>query len=187
MLADERRDVTTVEIIGGPEALCVGLHEYDRAWAVTFTEHRDRILRAVGALDVRVEHIGSTSVPGLAAKPIVDLVVVVPDVTDESAYLEPLLGAGYELRVREPGHRLVRTPARDVHVHVYERGATAVEDYLLLRDRLRSDPDDRALYEQTKRALLGGTWDDMNDYADAKTDVIRAVMGRARAAAALPG
>lgn len=186
-LADERPDVTTVEIIGGPEALRVGLHEYDPAWTVTFTEHRDRILRAVGPLDVRVEHIGSTSVPGLAAKPIVDLVVVVPDVTDESAYLEPLLGAGYELRVREPGHRLVRTPARDVHVHVYERGATAVEDYLLLRDRLRSDPDDRALYEQTKRALLSGTWDDMNDYADAKTDVIRAVMGRARAAAALPG
>ncbi|MDN3477734.1 GrpB family protein [Curtobacterium sp. APC 4022] len=179
--------MTTVEIIGGPEALRVGLHEYDPAWAVTFAAHRERILRAVGPLDVRVEHIGSTSVPGLAAKPIVDLVVVVPDVTDESAYLEPLLGAGYELRVREPGHRLVRTPARDVHVHVYERGATAVTDYLLLRDRLRSDPDDRALYEQTKRQLLSGTWDDMNDYADAKTDVIRAVMGRARAAAALPG
>jgi GrpB-like predicted nucleotidyltransferase (UPF0157 family) len=108
----------------------------------------------------------------------------VPDITDESAYLDPLLGAGYELRVREPGHRLVRTPARDVHVHVYERGARAVDDYLLLRDRLRTDPDDRALYEQTKRALLSGTWDDMNDYADAKTDVIRAVMDRARAARA---
>jgi DNA-binding LacI/PurR family transcriptional regulator/GrpB-like predicted nucleotidyltransferase (UPF0157 family) len=182
-----RRDVTTVEIVGGPEALRVGLHEHDPAWAVTFAEHRERILRAVGPLDVRVEHIGSTSVPGLAAKPIVDLVVVVPDVTDESAYLEPLLGAGYELRVREPGHRLVRTPARDVHVHVYERGAAAVDDYLLLRERLRTDPDDRALYEQTKRALLGGTWDDMNDYADAKTDVIRAVMARARTAAASAG
>jgi DNA-binding LacI/PurR family transcriptional regulator/GrpB-like predicted nucleotidyltransferase (UPF0157 family) len=198
-LADERRDtttggrrdVTTIEIIGGPEALRVGLHEHDPGWAVTFAEHRERILCAVGPLDVRVEHIGSTSVPGLAAKPIVDLVVVVPDITDECAYLDPLLGAGYELRVREPGHRLVRTPARDVHVHVYERGATAVADYLLLRDRLRSDPDDRALYEGTKRALLSGTWDDMNDYADAKTDVIRAVMARARAAAAasaaLPG
>ncbi|MCS6545204.1 GrpB family protein [Curtobacterium herbarum] len=173
--------------MGGPEALRVGLHEHDPAWAVTFAEHRERILRAVGPLDVRVEHIGSTSVPGLAAKPIVDLVVVVPDITDESAYLDPLLGSGYELRVREPGHRLVRTPTRDVHVHVYERGATAVEDYLLLRDRLRNDPDDRALYEATKRALLSGTWDDMNDYADAKTDVIRAVMDRARAAVTLPG
>lgn len=183
----ERRDVTTVEIVGGPEALRVGLHDHDPGWAVTFAEHRERILRALGPLDVRVEHIGSTSVPGLAAKPIVDLVVVVPDVTDESAYLEPLLGAGYELRVREPGHRLVRTPARDVHVHVYERGATAVGDYLLLRERLRSDPDDRALYEQTKRALLSGTWDDMNDYADAKTDVIRAVMECARATVTSPG
>ncbi|PZE34481.1 GrpB family protein [Curtobacterium sp. MCPF17_031] len=184
--AVERRDVTTVEIVGGPEALRVGLHEHDPAWGVTFAEHRERILRAVAPLDVQVEHIGSTSVPGLAAKPIVDLVVVVPDVTDESAYLGPLLRAGYELRVREPGHRLVRTPTRDVHVHVYGRGATAVDDYLLLRDRLRTDPDDRALYEATKRALLSGTWDDMNDYADAKTHVIRAVVERARAAAVLP-
>ncbi|PZE86745.1 GrpB family protein [Curtobacterium sp. MCBD17_032] len=177
-----RPDVTTVEIIGGPEALRVGLHDPDPRWAETFRAHRRRIGAALGASAVQIEHIGSTSVPGLAAKPIVDLVVVVPDVTDEAAYLDQLLATGYELRVREPGHRLVRTPERDVHVHVYERGAPAVDDYLLLRDRLRSDADDRALYERTKRALLSERWDDMNDYADAKTDVIRAVMTRARAA-----
>ena len=131
---------------------------------------------------ISVEHIGSTSVPGLAAKPILDIVVTVADITAEEDYLDPLLRAGYELRVREPGHRLVRTPARDVHVHVYERDDPAVDAHLLLRDHLRSDADDRARYERTKRALLSRRWEDSNDYADAKTDVIVALLARARAA-----
>jgi GrpB-like predicted nucleotidyltransferase (UPF0157 family) len=177
-----RPEVTDVEIVGGPEALAVGLHDHDTTWADVFATHRARITAALAAQAVQVEHIGSTSVPGLAAKPIVDLVVVVPDVTDEPAYLDALLDAGYVLRVREPGHRLVRTPERDVHVHVYGRGAPAVEDYLLLRDRLRSDADDRALYERTKRELIARRWDDTNDYADAKTAVITAIRERARAA-----
>jgi GrpB-like predicted nucleotidyltransferase (UPF0157 family) len=177
-----RPDVTTTEVIGGPEALEIGLHDHDDRWADVFAEHRQRIRSALAPLEVEIEHIGSTAVPGLAAKPIVDLVVVVPDVTAEAEYLDPLLAAGYVLRVREPGHRLVRTPARDVHVHVYGRGAAAVEDYLLLRDRLRADAEDRALYERTKRELIARRWDDMNDYADAKTDVVVAIRERARAA-----
>lgn len=137
---------------------------------------------AVLGTDVDVEHIGSTSVPGLAAKPIIDIVLTVDDITAEEDYLDALLEAGYELRVREPGHRLVRTPARDVHVHIYEQGDPAVDEYLLLRDWLRSNADDRALYESTKRMLLAGRWDDMNAYANAKTDVILAIKGRARTA-----
>ncbi|MBT1540716.1 GrpB family protein [Curtobacterium flaccumfaciens pv. flaccumfaciens] len=178
-----RPDVTTVEIIGGPEPVTVTLHPADSGWAAVFADHRRRILEALpgsGADAAVVEHIGSTAVPGLAAKPIVDIVVVVADITAEATYLDQLLAAGYELRVREPGHRLVRTPARDVHVHVYGQGATAVEEYLLLRDHLRVDADDRALYERTKRELLGRSWDDMNAYADAKTAVITAIKERAR-------
>jgi GrpB-like predicted nucleotidyltransferase (UPF0157 family) len=91
-----------------------------------------------------------------------------------------LLAAGYELRVREPGHRLVRTPARDVHVHLLEQGDPAVGEYLLFRDHLRSDAVDRALYENTKRALLTEQWSDMNAYADAKTEVVAAIKERAR-------
>jgi GrpB-like predicted nucleotidyltransferase (UPF0157 family) len=177
-----RPDVTTVEMVGGPEAITIGLREHDVRWQVDYQEHRRRILDALGEVDVEVEHIGSTSVPGLAAKPIVDIVVAVPDITAEEDYLDGLLAAGYELRVREPGHRLVRTPARDVHVHVYERGDPAVEEYLLLRDHLRGDADDRDLYESVKRELLGRRWDDMNRYADAKGEVIRAIKERARAA-----
>lgn len=180
--APRRPDVTTVEIVGGPEPLTLALDGYDDRWPVMYREHQQRIRDALAGADVDIEHIGSTSVPGLAAKPIIDVVVAVEDITAEEDYLDALLAAGYELRVREPRHRLVRTPARDVHVHVYERDDPAVAEYLLLRDHLRSDAADRALYESTKRTLLSTQWDDMNDYADAKTDVIVAIKARARAA-----
>ncbi|RFA07190.1 hypothetical protein B7R21_16500 [Subtercola boreus] len=180
---DEARiDVTTVEIIGGAEAGRLELHSYDEHWVSAYLDHRRRIAEALSAVRTDIEHIGSTSVPGLAAKPIVDIVVTVDDITAEEDYLPALLAAGYELRVREPGHRLVRTPERDVHVHIYERNAPAVGEYLLLRDHLRGDPRDRALYESTKRELLSRQWNDMNEYAEAKTDVIREIKARARAA-----
>lgn len=182
MSKPRRPDVTALGRVGGPEALTITLHDYDPAWVDRYKEHRERIRDALAPADVRIEHIGSTSVPGLAAKPIIDILVGVDDITAEEDYLDALLAAGYELRVREPGHRLVRTPERDVHVHILEWQHPAVDEYLLLRDRLRSDPDDRTLYESTKRALLASTWDDMNDYADAKTDVILAIKARARAA-----
>ncbi|QHF25702.1 GrpB family protein [Rathayibacter sp. VKM Ac-2804] len=177
-----RPDVTSVDIVGGAEPLAVGLHAYDEGWPESFREHERRIAQALTEVDVAIEHIGSTSVPGLAAKPIIDIVVAVPDITAEEDYLDPLLAAGYALRVREPGHRLVRTPDRDVHVHLYARDDGAIEEYLLLRDHLRRDADDRALYESTKRSLMGRRWADMNAYSDAKTAVIEAIKARARAA-----
>ncbi|UFS59545.1 GrpB family protein [Subtercola endophyticus] len=175
-------DATTVELVGGAEAVEVGLHSYDDRWAAIYADHRRRIGDALAAVHVDIEHIGSTSVPGLAAKPIIDIVVIIDDITAEEDYLDALLAAGYELRVREPGHRLVRTAARDVHVHLLERGDPAIDEYILLRDHLRSNADDRALYESTKRRLLNKQWRDMNDYADAKTEVIDAIKARARAA-----
>lgn len=174
-------DVTTAELVGGVEHRELVIAPYDPAWATTFEAHRARIAAAADV--VRIEHIGSTSVPGLAAKPIVDVLVTVTDITDEHAYLAPLLAAGYELRVREPGHRVVRTPARDVHVHVLEDGDPEEGEYLLLRDRLRSDTADRELYEATKRRLAQQDWPDMNAYADAKNAVIEAIKQRARSAA----
>ncbi|GAA1477020.1 GrpB family protein [Nocardioides aestuarii] len=176
--------MTTVEIVGGIEKRDLFLVDHDPAWAGRFTEHERRIRDALGPAAVQVEHIGSTSVPGLAAKPILDVLVTVEDITAEEDYLAPLLAAGYVLRVREPAHRLVRTPGRDVHVHVLEVGAPAAEDYLLFRDRLRSHPDERELYEQTKRDLVDQDWSDMNAYADAKTDVIAGIKDRARSAGA---
>jgi GrpB-like predicted nucleotidyltransferase (UPF0157 family) len=183
-------DTEHVELIGGVEKRALELHEYNECWPLIFAEHRRRISRALAAstdnverLEVErleIEHIGSTSVPGLAAKPIIDIVVTVNDITAEGEYLDALVGAGYELRVREPGHRLVRTPDHDVHVHIYESRDQAVVDYLLFRDHLRANADDRALYETTKRTLLAQDWEDMNAYSDAKTDVISEIKARAR-------
>lgn len=175
-----RPDVTTTDIIGGTEKRTLALVDYDAAWPQAYLEHEQRIRASLGPAAVQIEHIGSTSVPGLAAKPIIDVLVTVADITAEEDYLDGLLHAGYDLRVREPGHRLVRTPARDVHVHVMEVGDGAAEDYLLFRDHLRANVGDRALYERTKRDLLMQEWADMNAYAEAKSGVITEIKARAR-------
>jgi GrpB-like predicted nucleotidyltransferase (UPF0157 family)/GNAT superfamily N-acetyltransferase len=175
-----------VELVGGIEKRALELHEYDERWPTLFAEHARRIEAALATSTIEIEHIGSTSVPGLAAKPIIDLVVVVSDIEAEGEYLDALGGAGYTLRVREPGHRLVRTPGRDVHVHIYQRGDQAVTDYLVFRDHLRVSADDRALYEETKRGLVAQDWADMNAYSEAKTEVIAQIRTRANAAR-MPG
>jgi len=168
-------------LIGGREPAEITVVDYDERWPVRFREVAERVRRALGEDALAVEHIGSTSVPGLAAKPIVDVLLTVADVGDEAAYVPALESAGFLLRVREPAHRMVRTPARDVHVHVYEPDRPEVRDYLDLRDWLRVDAEDRELYAATKRMLARQPWDDMNDYADAKTDVISDILARARA------
>ena len=167
-------------MVGGIEKRTLVLADYDPEWPEAYTEQERRIRAALGPAAVQIEHIGSTSVPGLAAKPVIDVLITVEDITAEESYLAPLLEVGYELRVREPGHRLVRTPARDVHVHVLRSGDPAADDYLMFRDRLRADPEDRDLYERTKRALAEQDWADMNAYADAKTEVIAGIKERAR-------
>ena len=172
--------MSDVELVGGVEKRDLHLVEHDPAWAEAFGEHAERIRTAVGPTAVSIEHIGSTSVPGLAAKPIVDVLLTVPDITAEEDYVEPLVAAGYELRVREPGHRMLRTPERDLHLHVLEPDAPEVGDYLLFRDRLRTDDADRRLYESVKRDLVTRDWPDMNAYADAKTEVVEAIKRRAR-------
>jgi GrpB-like predicted nucleotidyltransferase (UPF0157 family) len=139
-----------------------------------------RIRAALGAGTFAVEHIGSTSVPGLAAKPIIDVLLTVPDIDDESSYVTALEDAGFLVRVREPGHRMLRTPAKDVHIHVYGSGDQAVRDYLDFRDQLRGDEADRTLYVNVKRELAQRPWSDMNHYADAKSEVIAQILGRAR-------
>lgn len=175
-----RPDVTTIELVGGVEQRTLILHDYDDRWPEQYQQHRERIAKALGSTALLIEHIGSTSVPGLAAKPIIDLLVCVPDISAEEDYLNPLLTAGYLLRVREPGHRMVRTPQRDVHIHLLEEGDGAAEDYLLFRDRLRDHETDRQLYEQVKRELTSRDWPDMNAYAEAKTSVVEQIKARAR-------
>jgi GrpB-like predicted nucleotidyltransferase (UPF0157 family) len=167
-------------LIGGLEPVTVKIVDYDPSWPRRFEELAARVRAALGATSLAVEHIGSTAVPGLGAKPIIDILVVVDDVNDEARFVTPLQDAGFVLRVREPGHRVMRAPARDVHLHFYEPGADAIQDYLSLRDWLRSHPEDSQLYEATKRELATRRWDDMNYYAEAKSEVITEILGRAR-------
>ena len=146
-----------------------------------FEEHREKILAALGGGPRHVEHVGSTSVPGLLAKPIIDIQVSVADPEHEPSYLPPLQDAGYILRVREAGHRMLRTPARDVHVHVCAVGSDWGRRQLLFRDWLRRSASDRALYTSTKAALAERSWPTVDHYADAKTPVIAEIMHRAEA------
>ena len=171
-------------LIGGREPATIMVVDYDQRWPSRFQELAERVGRALGARALSVQHIGSTSVPRLAAKPIIDMLLTVADVTDEAAYVPALEATGLELRVREPEHRMLRTPARDVHLHVYEPNHAAVRDYLDLRDWLTLNGADRELYALTKRRLAQRSWRDMNDYADAKSEVIRDLLGRARASKA---
>ena len=169
-------------LIGGRERREIVIADYEAGWPRRFDAERERIEQALGGAALTIEHVGSTAVPGLAAKPIVDMLVTVADVGDEPSYGPALERAGYELRVCEPEHRMFRTPAHDVHVHVWGDGDPEIDRHLVFRDRLRASPDDRSEYERLKRSLAQREWSDMNHYADAKGPVIEAILARARQA-----
>lgn len=176
-------------LIGGVEKVKIKVVDYDPEWPKKFEAHAGIIADALGSTPLLIEHIGSTSVPDLAAKPIIDILVVVRDSADEPAYLPHLAAAGYALRVREPDwneHRMLRTPEKDVHVHVYSVGCTEIERNLTFRNRLRHNADDRRRYERIKRELASKEWPDMNAYADAKTEVIESILAAAQAAGEAP-
>jgi GrpB-like predicted nucleotidyltransferase (UPF0157 family) len=168
-----------VVLIGGSERRPIAIVSYDPYWADRFEHERVRIRRALGTRGRRIDHIGSTAVPGLAAKPIVDIDLSVDDPDDEAAYLPALERAGYQLRVRERGHRMLRTPDLEVHVHVCPAGGEWERRHLLFRDWLRVDAVDRGRYVAAKRQLARRDWPDMNAYADAKTTVIHEITARA--------
>lgn len=170
-----------LELIGGRERRAIRIVDYDPAWPSRFLREREWIAEALGPVARRIDHVGSTAVPGLAAKPIVDIDVSVPDVDAEQAYLGPLVAAGYHLRVREPGHRMVRTAGLDVHVHVCGAGSDWWRRHLLFRDWLRQDAGDREAYATLKRRLALRDWPDMNEYADAKSELVAEITTRAKA------
>lgn len=183
--ASRRRADDDLELLGGAEHRPILLVGHRPSWAADHAHHAGVVRQALGSRALRVEHIGSTAVPGLVAKPVVDMVLVVPDPTDEPAWLPDLEQAGYVLRVREPRqdrHRMLRTPARDVHLHVYPPWSGEVERYLLLRDLLRADPRARQRYAALKQRLAAQDWPTMDDYARAKTDVIEELIAVARGA-----
>jgi GrpB-like predicted nucleotidyltransferase (UPF0157 family) len=161
----------------------VHLADYDPEWPRLFEREAGRIGAALGDRVLLLEHVGSTAVPGLAAKPKIDLLLVVANTADEPAYVPPLEAAGYALHIREPDwyeHRLFKGPDTDINLHVFSSGCPEVERMLLFRDWLRGNPADRLLYEQTKRELARQTWKYTQNYADAKTAVVEEIKTRAR-------
>jgi len=162
------------------------LAEYDPDWPRMFAREAARVRAVLGGRALRVEHVGSTSVPGLAAKPIIDMVLVVPDSADEPSYVPTMEAAGYVPRIREPDwfeHRLFKGPDTDINLHVFFEGATEADRMLRFRDWLRAHDEDRARYERGKRDLAQRTWRHVQHYAEAKTTVIEEIMGRPEAAA----
>jgi GrpB-like predicted nucleotidyltransferase (UPF0157 family) len=160
----------------------IELAEYDPAWLRLFEREETRIRAALGRRALRIEHVGSTSVPGLAAKPIIDIVLVVASSADEDAYVPPLENAGYVLRIREPDwfeHRLFKGPDTNVNVHTFSTGCREVERMIAFRDWLRTHDDDRELYESAKRELATRDWKYVQNYADAKTAVVEEILERA--------
>ena len=162
----------------------IRLVPYDLAWPTQFARYANEIVEALGDKVVRIEHVGSTSIPGISAKPIVDLVLVVEDSSDEPAYVAALEARGFVLRIREPDwfeHRLLKAPGDAGNVHVFSRGCEEVDRMLAFRDWLRTHADDRERYERAKLELAARVWRHTQDYADAKSDVVREILARALA------
>ena len=160
----------------------VVLVEYDPEWPDWFARAEGQIRGALGDDALEIHHVGSTSVPGLMAKPLIDINLVVADTTDEDAYVPKLEAADYVLRVREPDwfeHRMLRGFEPPVNLHVFPPDCSEVERMLLFRDWLRANDADRELYTRTKRELGSQEWKYVQNYADAKTAVVEEILKRA--------
>ncbi|MGA2879867.1 MAG: GrpB family protein [Bryobacteraceae bacterium] len=159
--------------------------DYDPQWPELFEREADRVRAALGSRVLRIEHAGSTSVPGLAAKPVIDVILAVADSADEDAYAPSLESAGYLLRIREPGwyeHRMFQGPDTETNLHVFSSGCPEIARMLAFRDWLRGNAGDRDVYARTKLALAEKEWNDVQDYANAKTAVIEEILARASSA-----
>ena len=176
----ELKAITIGEVkkLDGKIQLC----EYDPNWPALYSREEQRLRVALGEKALRVEHAGSTAVPGLIAKPVIDVVLVVADTRNEATYVPALEAQGYALRFREPDwfeHRLFKGPDTDVNVHAFSQGCGEVERMLAFRDWLRAHVDDRERYAQAKCELARHAWAFTQNYADAKSKIVEEILGRA--------
>ncbi len=161
------------------------LVDYDPQWPAIFEREAERLRNVLGGRALRIEHAGSTAVPGLQAKPVIDIILAVADSADEPGYVPLLEAAGYPLRIREKDwheHRLFKGPESDINLHVFSRGCPEIGRMLMFRDWLRANTTDRDLYARAKLALAEKRWECVQDYADAKTSVVEEIIARAAAA-----
>jgi GrpB-like predicted nucleotidyltransferase (UPF0157 family) len=167
-----------------PHDAPITLVEYDLAWPKYFAREAKRIKAALGDRAMMLEHVGSTSVPGLVAKQIIDILLVVNNSADEPSYVPALEAADYVLWIREPDwhqHRLFKGPDTNINLHVFTQGSEEILRTVMLRDWLLANEADRELYARSKRSLASKKWKYVQNYADAKTEIIEAILERAKA------
>jgi GrpB-like predicted nucleotidyltransferase (UPF0157 family) len=160
------------------------LAPYDPAWPRQYQAEAAKIRAALGEAAIVLEHVGSTSIPGLPAKPIIDIVLCVADSADENAYVPALTAQGYRLHLREPDweqHRVMKGQRPWVNLHVFTFGSPEPDRMLAFRDRCRTHPEELKLYQETKQALASQVWRHVQHYANAKSEVVEAIIGRALA------
>lgn len=164
-----------------PHGTTIRLVDPDPGWAMAAEQAIGAIRTNLGSTAQVLAHVGSTSIP-IPAKPVIDLVLGVPDSADEQAYVPELESLGYTVRVREPEwheHRLLRQEEPSTNLHVFTAGSSEIDRMLAFRDHLRRDASDRELYLATKRDLAAREWPIVQDYADAKSDVVESILERA--------
>ncbi|MCS3428514.1 GNAT family N-acetyltransferase [Leucobacter aridicollis] len=170
-----------------PEALAVVPANPD--WPERARILSDAILAAVGDAAVSLEHVGSTAVPGLPAKDVIDLDLIVLDPDDEAGYVPALTALGYRHTVREPaldGHRMLRLEDPRVNLHVFAPGTAEPARHILFRDWLRANPDDAKQYVEAKTAAAEGAPQTAMAYNRRKHATVREIYARAFAAAGVP-
>jgi len=156
--------------------------DYDPRWPDMYAVHAATIRAALGDTALAVEHVGSTSVPGMAAKFRIDIDVVVPDPADEAAYLPALEAAGFVLRVREPHwyqHRVLHGFEPPANVHVFGPDCDEHLRHVIFRDWLREHPEDRAAYAEEKRRIAAEGVTYMAEYAQQKSAIVIDILKRA--------
>ena len=147
----------------------------DPAWPALFEEVRATVVGALGDRVLSLTHVGSTSVPGLWAKPVIDAALVVADSSREDDWLPDLEVAGFELRVREPEweeHRCLRGTRPRANLHVWSPGSVEVQRHVAFRDWLAEHPDDREEYAAIKRELSAEGFDDAMEYNNRKSGMV---------------
>lgn len=170
--------------VGGKAPLSaeIILCDYNPQWPMWFETEAQRIKSALGGKVLELHHVGSTSVPKLCAKPIIDILLTVENSANEPDYVPAMEKAGYILRIREPDwheHRMFKGPKTDINLHVFSRNSKEAQRMLLFRNWLRNNDKDRALYADTKRNLASKKWTHVQHYADAKSAVVEQIISRA--------
>lgn len=183
---DEEMAAVRLGVPVTPHNAQIRLAPYDPTWPAQYEGEAAKIRAGLGEKALVLEHVGSTSIPGLAAKPIIDILLGVADSSDEASYVPALTAQGYRLHLREPDweqHRLMKGERPNVNLHVFTAGSHEIRRMLAFRDRCRTHPEEVALYAAAKRELAAQVWRHVQHYANAKGDVVEAIIERALAGA----